>query len=129
MSVVNVVSFSVVCTCLLVLLRRYSSEFAIPVSVVSCVIILAICAYLVNELFDDLEQALAVAQISAENFKLLFKSLGICYITQLGKDICVDAGETALGEKVDLFGKIVIVSLSVPLILEIIELIKEVLSL
>ena len=43
--------------------------------------------------------------------------------------MCVDAGETALGEKVDLFGKIVIASMSVPLILQIIELIKEVLSL
>ena len=129
MNIVNVVSFSVVCTCLLVLLRRYSSEFAIPVSVVSCVIILCVCAYLVNQLFDDLKDTLSNAQISAENFKLIFKSLGICYITQLGKDVCVDAGETALGEKVDLFGKIVIASMSVPLILQIIELIKEVLSL
>lgn len=129
MSVVNVVGFSVVCTCLLVLLRKYATEFAIPVSVLSCVIILVVCAYLVNELFDQFNQTLADAKINAENFKLIFKALGICYITQLGKDVCVDAGETALGEKVDLFGKIIIVSLSVPLILEIIELIKEVLSL
>lgn len=129
MSVVNVVGFSVVCTCILVLLRKYATEFAIPVSVLSCVIILVVCAYLVNELFDQFNQTLADAKINAENFKLIFKALGICYITQLGKDVCVDAGETALGEKVDLFGKIIIVSLSVPLILEIIELIKEVLSL
>ncbi len=129
MSVVNVVGFSVVCTCILVLLRKYATEFAIPVSVLSCVIILVVCAYLVNELFDQFNQTLADAKINAENFKLIFKALGICYITQLGKDVCVDAGETAMGEKVDLFGKIIIVSLSVPLILEIIELIKEVLSL
>ena len=129
MSAVGVVSFSIVCTCALVLLRKYSQEFAIPLSVVSSVMIMLICVFLINSLFDSIQEVLDDSNIDASNFKLILKALGICYITQLGKDICVDAGESAIGEKVDVFGKILISTMSIPLILQVIDVVKEVLSL
>ena len=129
MSAVSVVSFSIVCTCALVLLRKYSQEFAIPLSVVSSVMIMLICVFLINSLFDSIKEVLDDSNIDASNFKLILRALGICYITQLGKDICVDAGESAIGEKVDMFGKILISTMSIPLILQVIDVVKEVLSL
>ena len=129
MSAVSVVSFSIVCTCALVLLRKYSQEFAIPLSVVSSVMIMLICVFLINSLFDSIKEVLDDSNIDASNFKLILRALGICYITQLGKDICVDAGESAIGEKVDVFGKILISTMSIPLILQVIDVVKEVLSL
>ena len=59
---------------------------------------------------------------------MIFKALGVCYITQIGKDVCNDCGETALAEKVDLAGKITIAAMSIGLITQVVEIILEIIN-
>ena len=46
----------------------------------------------------------------------LIKALGIALAVQITSDICKDAGEGALSERIELFGKAQILLLSIPLI-------------
>ena len=63
--------------------------------------------------------------MSSGNIKTIFKTLGVCYITQIGRDVCNDCGETALGDKVDLAGKIIIAAMSLNIITQVLEMITE----
>ena len=58
----------------------------------------------------------------------IFKSLGIAYTVQLTADICRDAGEATLAERICTIGKIGILVLSLPLIKELINLSQTVLE-
>ncbi|MBQ7129363.1 MAG: stage III sporulation protein AD, partial [Clostridia bacterium] len=42
--------------------------------------------------------------------------------------VCNDCGETALGDKVDLAGKIAIASLSIPIATQVLELVLEIVN-
>lgn len=56
----------------------------------------------------------------------LIKALSIAFIVQITQDICNDAQEAGLGEKIALFGKVEILALSLPLIKNIFELCKNI---
>ena len=47
---------------------------------------------------------------------VLFKALGICYLTQFAADSCRDAGESALAVKAEIAGRIAVLLISLPLL-------------
>ena len=52
----------------------------------------------------------------------LIKALGIALTVQITSDICKDAGEISLGERIELFGKVEILLISIPLVKNIFKL-------
>lgn len=83
-------------------------------------IVLAICTALPN-VIDRMNTLMALAEVSSKHSEILFKSIGICFISQFSADICKDAGESALSGKVELAGKIMILICALPLIEEVLN--------
>ena len=57
---------------------------------------------------------------------VLIKALGIALTVQITADICRDCSESAIAERVELFGKAEILVLCIPLITDLISLCKEI---
>ncbi|MBR3697293.1 MAG: stage III sporulation AC/AD family protein [Clostridia bacterium] len=49
-------------------------------------------------------------------YGLLLKITGISILVQYAVTLCKDSGETAIANKIDLGGKVIIISLSIPII-------------
>ena len=49
-------------------------------------------------------------------FGLLLKITGISILVQYAVTLCKDSGESAIASKIDLGGKVLIISLSIPII-------------
>ena len=60
--------------------------------------------------------------------KIIFKGLGICYLTQFACDFCKDCGENALASQAELAGKIAMLIISLPLFNALIEIVKTLLK-
>ena len=58
---------------------------------------------------------------------ILIKITGIAILTEFAVSICKDAGESAIASKVDVGGKILIISLSIPIINALIDTIVKIL--
>jgi len=65
--------------------------------------------------------------INNEFLKLLIKITGIAFLTEFAVSICKDAGESAIASKVDIGGKVIIVSMSIPIIAGLMETILKIL--
>ena len=46
---------------------------------------------------------------------IILKITGIAYIVEFGKNICIDAGQSAIATKLEMAGKVIVVVLSLPL--------------
>ena len=57
---------------------------------------------------------------------LLLKITGIAILTEYAINICKDAGENAIASKIDLGGKVLIISISVPIISKLLETITKI---
>ena len=68
--------------------------------------------YPVLKFIEDISRNTSIHQY----IPVLFKSLGISFAVQITSDICKDAGESSLGERICFFGKAEILAISLPLI-------------
>jgi stage III sporulation protein AD len=60
---------------------------------------------------------------SADFFAVALKVTGIALIAQFSSQVCRDAGEESIAQKIELGGKVVMLAMTVPLLLNMIELI------
>ena len=66
-------------------------------------------------MFQWIKDLLNECGMPGEYTGVLFKSLGICLITQLASDTCRDAGEQALANKAELAGRMALLMVGFPL--------------
>lgn len=98
-----------------VILKKYAKEYSL---VVNILVGFAVIAYLVSNfvpVFNEIKDFMNLAKIPGKYSSVLFKSLGICFVTQFASDSCKDAGEISLASKVETVGKFAIVSIALPL--------------
>lgn len=104
------------------------SEYSTYITMgVSLMIFAGILAQL--ELFaDTIREIGTLAGFDSSYIRTLLKMIGITYTAEVASGICKDAGYQSVAVQVEIFGKILILSLSVPIILTVLRLIGEFLS-
>ncbi len=58
-------------------------------------------------------------------FKILIKIIGITYLSEFSSDLCKDAGASTLASQVELFGKLSILVLCMPIMTSLLETIDH----
>ncbi len=69
----------------------------------------------ISPIAETVRNIFSRAGADKEYLTILFKAMGICYITQFACDICKDSGENALASHAELAGKISLMLLALPL--------------
>ena len=67
------------------------------------------------------------ASINSQFLGILLKITGIALLTEFAVSVCKDSGENSIASKVDLEGKIMIISVSIPIISSLLETIIKIL--
>ena len=115
-----------VATFIIVLLKQYKSEYAIYASVIAGATLLIFAVSKVGTIINLLENLVDTVGINKEFFKILLKITGIAYLVEFASNMCKDAGESAISSKIELAGKLLIVTLSIPIISTLVETITEI---
>ncbi len=116
MEIIKVVGFAIISVVLIVLLQEQRKEMALLLTIVAGICILLFAISKVTPIIDMLNSLIDGSGISKEFLVIILKITGIAYLVEFGKNICIDAGQSAIGTKLEIAGKIIIVSLSLPLI-------------
>jgi stage III sporulation protein AD len=116
-----IVGIGIVVTILSVLIRQYRPELAVLLSLTAGILIFFLIIGRIATVLDLLQQLALRANIDLLYFNTVLRIVAIAYIAQFGSQICRDAGEGAVAEKMELAGKVMIMLLAVPLMLVILE--------
>ena len=111
-----ILGISLLVSCGSLLLRQYHPAYAILLSATGCCFLLAGYISPLKEIFLQIQELLNNSGEGKEWIGLLVKALGICYICRFGADLCRDAGQTAMAGYVELAGRILLISLSIPML-------------
>ncbi len=115
MSGMTIAAVAVITAFLAVLLRRAHPEQAMAVTLMAGILLLMAALGYVLPLLGDIREMLQQSGLSGDYIQILFKSLGICLVTQLAADACRDAGEQGMAAKAELAGKLTLLALAIPL--------------
>lgn len=123
MTFYEVLGFSLVVTVLLLIVRKERPEMAIPISIAASALILIGLMKNIAQILSVFESLASKARINSGYLKLVVKIVGIAYLAGFGAQICKDAGENSMAAKIELAGKIFILSLGVPIMAGLLEMI------
>lgn len=112
--VLKLCGFGLLAVVLCVVVRQLKPESAVLVNIAAGVMILAAAVKTLSPSVKAISELADSAGISGEFAEVLIKALAISYITALSADCARDAGETALGAKLELAGRVSIAALSLP---------------
>lgn len=127
MEILKIVSVAVAGTVLACVLKKESPPFAMAVSIATGVIIFLQILSCFSQIISTLYEITGEGGIDGGYVSLILKITGIAYISQLGCEICKDAGESAIGTKIEIAGKILIAYICLPLITAIFGTVMDIL--
>lgn len=125
MNIVAVCLIGIISAFLSVMIKKYNPEYSLAIGIVTGVLILGVIFGHITGVIARVQQLLKATNIPLEYIEILFKSLGICFLTQFASDACKDAGETALSSKIETAGKLMILIVSLPLFEKVISIATE----
>lgn len=127
MEIIKIIGISLIAIIIAVIIKQYKSEFAVYISIITGVIILLICTNYMANIISLVEILANKVNINTQFIKILIKITGIAILTEFAVSICKDSGETAIASKAEIGGKIIIISMSMPIIQALISTITKVL--
>ena len=76
-------------------------------------------------IFDAMRRVQEFIKINQVYLSTLIKMTGITYIAEFSSGICKDAGYGAIGNQIEIFGKLSILAVSMPIVLALMETLQE----
>lgn len=77
------------------------------------------------ELVNAIHEILQMVDLSQSYLGLLFKMLGITYVAEFSSAICKDAGYQTIASQIEIFAKLTILTMSLPIVLALMRTIQE----
>ena len=127
MDIIKIIGIAFVAVIIIVILKQYRPEFAIYASIIAGVLILAMASGTLSGIIDMINSISSKTSINSEFLVILIKITGIAILTEFAVSICKDSGESAIASKVDIGGKIIIISMSIPIINALIDTVVKIL--
>lgn len=119
----QLVGFGLVATTILVIIRQFSqASTGLIVRLAAMVVLLLAIMVPLGQVLGDLNRLAQLGHIRGLYLVLLLKVMGIAYLATVGSQVAQDAGEQALGTKIELAGKMLILVLAIPVLTAIVEL-------
>lgn len=116
MDIFKIVIFGIVATILVLILSEQKKDLAIMITIFASVTILILVLNELSSVVLLLNDLITKTGINKNFLTIILKVTAITYLVEFGKNICQDAGQTAIASKIELAGKVIIVSLSIPII-------------
>ena len=123
--VIKIIGIALIALIIIIIIKQYKPEFAIYISLVAGVIILALVIGNLTNVINLLKDISTRSGINNKFLGILLKMTGIAILTEFAISICKDAGENAIASKVEIGSKVIIISLSVPIISNLLEVILK----
>ena len=123
MEMAQIAAIGIISAVLAIVVKKQSPETALAVSIAASVLIFILILPRVSSVMD-MAKTIAEAVDTNENYiGIIFKVVGISYIAEFASQISADGGESAIAAKIDLAGRILIMAVSAPVLLALLDVV------
>ena len=125
MDLIKILIIGIIICVLSVLLKQIKPEYSLICIIVGSIILIGYIIAGVGNLFDYFSQIVTKTGIDTQMFSTLLKIIGVGYLIEFSASVCADSGNNSIADKVILAGKIIIFTLSLPIITNLFDLVME----
>ena len=121
MEVVKIVMLGMTGVVLALFLKETKPEYSLYLSLAVGICIFTFMAQKLSYLLDSVLKIQEYVPVDTKYLTILLKMIGAAYIGQFSSSICKDAGYGAIGNQIEIFVKLYIMVLSMPVLLALME--------
>ena len=128
MSMMQVAALGVVGVLVAVQLKEEKTQIAVLFSIGISIFIFCGILDSLEVLIQTVQELSAYVNIDSSYIMTLIKMLGITYLAEFSSGLCKDAGYQAISVQIEMFGKLTILVLSMPILIALLRTIQEFLT-
>lgn len=127
MEIIKIVGIALIALVIIIMLKQYRPEYAIFISILTGILILILVMDRLTGIINLIQSIEDKFSINTQFIALLIKINGIAFLSEFAVSICKDSGEAAIASKIEIGSKIIIISMSIPIISSLLEIILKIL--
>lgn len=127
MEIIKIVSIALIALIIIILLKQYKPEFAIYISILTGILIIFLVMDKFTGIIELIKSISNKSNINNQFIEILLKITGIALLSEFAVSICKDSGETAIASKIEIGTKVIVISMSIPIISSLLEIILRIL--
>ena len=127
MEIIKIIGIALIALIIIIMLKQYRPEYAIFISILTGILILFLVMDKLTGIIQLIQNIEDKFSINTQFSALLIKITGIAFLSEFAVSICKDSGEAAIASKIELGSKIIIISMSIPIISSLLEVILKIL--
>lgn len=121
MTLVSAAALGIVAVLLAVQFKSVGSEYGIYLVMAAGMVLFFFGTGKMQTIVETAKQIQSYININSVYLTTLLKMAGITYIAEFASGICKDAGYSSMGTQIEIFGKLSILAVSMPIILALLE--------
>ncbi|MCI5621228.1 MAG: stage III sporulation protein AD [Lachnospiraceae bacterium] len=125
MDMIKIVFFAIAAVVLGMLVRSVKPEFGVLIGMTACTCIFLLLIHKIELVLEYMNTIWDLLPVDKTSMSMLLKMIGISYIAEFSGDICKDAGYQTMAGQIELFAKVSILLISMPILMSFLELIGE----
>lgn len=127
MEIIKIIGIALIALTIIIMLKQYRPEYAIFISILTGILILFLVMDRLTGIINLIENIQDKFSINTQFIALLIKITGIAFLSEFAVSVCKDSGEAAIASKIEIGSKIIIISMSIPIISNLLEIILKIL--
>ena len=127
MEIIKIIGIAFIALIIIIMLKQYRPEYAIFISILTGILILFLVMDRLTGIINLIETIQDKFAINTQFIALLIKITGIAFLSEFAVSVCKDSGESAIASKIEIGSKIIIISMSIPIISSLLEIILKIL--
>jgi len=127
MGIFQIVAVGVLAAIIAITIKKQSPEIALLITITATVLIFLMILPQLAMATQLITHIGSLADGQAVYVSLALRVVGVAYMTELGASVCHDAGESAIATKIDMAGRIIIMVMALPIVMDILNIVMGVL--
>lgn len=121
MTVITMAAVGIASVLLAVSLKGYRGEYSTYIVMAGGLFIFFYAVGKMEIILDTLKKVQGLIQIDQIYLSTLLKMIGITYVAEFASGICKDAGYGAIGTQIEVFGKLSVLAVSMPILMALLD--------
>jgi stage III sporulation protein AD len=126
MEIVQILIIGMIAAIIVVLLKEERPEIALQLSLATGVVIFLLMLSKLTVVIQAMQQIALKINIDVTYLNIVLKIIGIAYLASFGVEICKDAGQSSIAGKIEFGGKILIITLAIPILMAVMDMVLKI---
>ena len=126
MEIIKLIGVAILAMTICLIIRPKRPEMANFIAIIAGVTILLSVIFKLNFIIESIQNLAQKANIPSVYITLIIKLIGIAYLMEFAIQLCKDCGEGNIASKLEFGGKIIVMTMSFPILLSIVEMVLNI---